>query len=381
MKLKPLPYTTLNSEYALILDSGKVKHYGVSLQRQLTTEGNPLVLILDQIKKDFGPDALIEVVPSDQAMVTKTVAELAEISFYALLNPQTLSNLTKLQVNGQLHQYKRHIRFSNIFPFTLLLPLLTSKFIYAISRTIRSFCVQKVDKVGHDDWNITYRSRAHELLQSAYTATYLFFLDRAQETYVRECALVRYLTVVCEEADIDQAITQLANDLNILDKELTVMGNLKKFNIIPLVNTVGSGGQVYALLTFPVVKGSDKYLKMKESELFETLAKKGIKGLSREGGVSYLNGKAPYSHLLLDSYRIPSKDATTVDSSVIDRYADPIVDGLDGSNMDEIEAAEKELGSQALLDALRVGTELMDKADADAANKALSRYTYKKGDE
>jgi hypothetical protein len=213
--------------------------------------------------------------------------------------------------------------------FKFLAPLFDNRIIYGIDEAVRQFCVQKVTKVGHDDWNITYRSRAHQILLDYYSATRSFLNIVTNVTTLRKLATAQYLAIAFEEKELDKAIQILASDLNKLDKEMPIMGNLAKFVMMTLSNTVGSGGRVLVIASFPICK-PDKYALLGSQDLTKILTEKGIYSYCREGGVKMLDDKTPYSQLVISSTFIEAPKVGFIDSSLPKDSALPAKD--DGKN-------------------------------------------------
>jgi hypothetical protein len=318
MKLKQLPYTGVNATYALLLESGKIKHYTVSFVHGMVTNQSPLEAITRMIKSELGEDVKLEVVPMDTYDITPTAFKAAEEAFLSLLDAKTLNNLEKVKTpNSLLYQYNKTVWWSGILkPLAFLT---TSRVASSVDEMMRHFCIQKVFKVGHDDWDMTYNSRAHEILLNIYFSVRGFINTLSEKTTYRQVAPTRSLAIVCEEERLPDAIKQLASDLNKLNSHTKILGHSTKFHILTLANVIGNDGRTFAIVTMPIVELTKKQHKlMRDTDLIKLMRDEyGVTSLVREGGITYLDGKSPYSDLLLSSETLKAPDVGFIDDSIL----------------------------------------------------------------
>ena len=146
---------------------------------------------------------------------------------------------------------------------------------------------------------------------------------------LRKIAVAQYLAIAFEEKELNRAIEILASDLNKLDKEMPIMGNLAKFVMVALNNTVGNGGRVLAIAAFPICKPG-KYARLGSQDLTKILSEKGIYSYCQEGGVKQLDDKLPYSQLIMSDNFLKAPETGFIDSSLPKDSALPVKD--DGKN-------------------------------------------------
>lgn len=371
LKLKPLPYTDLNARYALIMGNGMIKHYSVSLPNRLTTDEKPEDLILKDIRAETGmPDLEIELVPADpNFLVTNTVQQLTQETFLSLLDPDVRTAFTSYNASSSLRQYNKNIKGSGKYPF--LAPL--DKVVNFLIRKLQPFFSRPYpDLAGLTDeefmsvrWDMQhnpYKSKFHGKVYGLLSSIGYSLTVMANKSYVRAVAPAWYLVAAFEEKDLDKALEALAQDLNLIGKNFDIMGNMAVANLVPLANKVGNGEKVLALLVSPFVNVVDRLppeIWMAQPDKFEQYIRDlGVKYNAREGEVIYLNGKDPYSDLVIGESKHLGEQVTFIDDS------DPMSEGLGIESVEAqeaLEAGKKKSAAlmeqiQALQKALEVST-------------------------
>jgi hypothetical protein len=296
MKLKPLSVDDkLFVKYALVLDNGKVQQYQVRLMDLMASGLNAEELILKKIEEHF-PGKKIEIMPQESGQVNETVKQLASDSFFALLNKKTLKNLLKKSVSSTLLQEDEKVWYSGLMP--IFKNVIKNNFIRKMRIRMWDSCIEKINKIGHDEFNVQYKTPMHAIAFKCFES-FLNLVDvLSRNVFSRKVYLARTLLLVCEEKDLDKAITQMAEDLELLDKKATIIGHLSNsaFIIVRIANDIGTDDKIYGIASISFVK---KQSSLTEPKFADLIKKQGVRSIAMEGSVNYYNNKQPCSDMLL----------------------------------------------------------------------------------
>ena len=105
-----------------------------------------------------------------------------------------------------------------------------------------------------------------------------------------------------------------------MTNKLSILGHaFKPLHVVPLVNQIGNGGKVLAILCSPIVDTGATFdvIGTTPKEINEKIKAMGVKHLAWEGDVTYLDGKIPYSRLLLGETKHIGAPAKVNDGSPI----------------------------------------------------------------
>lgn len=155
-----------------------------------------------------------------------------------------------------------------------------------------------------------------------------FPLPTFDTQYNRALHIVRFLTITCEEDELEQAFEALKQDLKILHKNGLIVGNLAMPSILALADTVGIGKKTYAVFCFPVINElrAQKLLKKTQLEMpLNYLELFGVKYESRESETRYLNGVDIASKYEIEVVEVMDDEAKLIsiaerDKAVVDSY-------------------------------------------------------------
>jgi hypothetical protein len=350
LQIKPLPPTSLNASFALLMGNGMIKHYTVSVQTMLTSPEKPEDLIMDDVRKETGyPDLQFEILPPDPVpLVTETAQQLARETFLLSLDSDVRKALLSYQGQGQLRQYNKKYKDSGRFSF--FAPLVENRITHFVIEKLRKFCelpfpddfgvVELEDQTINFKYEIIkdpYKSKFHKFLFRSVMDVYSFFSYHVTEHEVRAVSPAWYFSVTFEEKDMGEAIQALADDVNIIGKALNIKGNFTTGKLVALHNTVGNGGKVLAFFVSPYIDMVDRVspeIWMDNRKVEQYVKDLGVKYYAREGEVIYLNGKAPYSNLVIGQSKHLGRAVVFMDDS------DPMSEGLDIEPQEEQEAIE-----------------------------------------
>ena len=348
LQIKPLPATGLNSSYALLMGNGMIKHYTVSVQTMLTSPEKPEDLIMQDIRNETGfPDLEFEMLPADGLTpISESTQELAQQTFLLLLDPEVRQAMTGYSGQSQLRQFKK--KYKNSGKYSFFAPLIENKLTNFVITKLRKFCLIPLPEdfgvfevegatidVSFEILKDPYKSRFHKLLFNGIYAVYQYLSYFVTEQTFRHVAPAWYFAVTFEEKDLDRAIQALADDVNILGKALDIKGSFSTGKLVSLSNTVGNSGKVFAFLVSPYVDATDRLpseIWMSPDKTEQCIKDLGIKYYSREGDSVYLNGKAPYSSLVIGQSKHLGRPVMFMDDS------DPMSEGLDVESQQEAEA-------------------------------------------
>lgn len=101
-------------------------------------------------------------------------------------------------------------------------------------------------------------------------------------------AYAAHIVATCEDKDLEKAIDAVISDLEKLNEKKLIMGSLIDLNVISLKDTIGNGNAVYCVISSPIL-----YRELYSNP--DLVGSLGIKYLTKEGDVSYLNGIKPFS--------------------------------------------------------------------------------------
>ena len=221
-QLKPLPQTDMMVKYALLLDSGMVKHYSVSL---VSTMIDPKGLegavdqIKENIRREMGrPELEIEMLPQDPTFtVTETVSSLAQDTFLALIDQATRTKYLAAKSNGTIYQYNENVPYSGSMPF--LKPLADSPLLIKLQQWVYKICTKEfdtsnlpnmtLDESMHLRWEMQheqYKTRFHRFISETLGNVISGLKMLAEQTYVRKVAPVFYLAVSFEEQEFPERL-------------------------------------------------------------------------------------------------------------------------------------------------------------------------------
>lgn len=317
MRLKKLPATDLNAKFALILDNGMIKHYTVPMINVMTSTADRSIedLVIEDIRNEGVVGPIEVVAPDHQFAVSETVQALTADTFSAMLTNKARKNLFANKSQSMLYIYLKDVPFTGLLSFTNLKLLLDSPKVHALWESIDNFCHKPIEDGEIYFYQRDYKSPFHKLLYSAARGLWTLLGNLAEEHTVRAYAPAFFFAIRFEENQIDKAIEALSNDINLLCKKFKVMGNFYTAKLFPLSNSVGNDKKILAITCAPFVDTSNLMKNGSYDELFNKVKSVGLKYFVHEGSSLPLDGKEPYSNLILGTAKHVTTPVVFVDDS------------------------------------------------------------------
>ena len=295
LRVKVLSNTSDMSEaYAVFLPNGKVQHFTYPLINSLISsaqgEDNTAhkLKLLDRAVKKYmdREDVELSFLPAE-TLLSDTTKELIKDSVIAMLDPQIRRDYLRQSHLNCLVQYQEKVRFSGMLSF--LRPIINSELFEKIDKWLFNLAFINAED-SFDE--IQVRSSFVKSVWTSFVYVMEGLKRLSEKQTVRKLASTKHLTVGFAEEDMAAAIEAIANDLNIIGRKFNIRGNLvRPVGYIQLGDIAGRIGKVYAIYCGVVFNEFDT-LKTGDS-LANVLSEIGVKCITQEGGLTWLNGVNP----------------------------------------------------------------------------------------
>lgn len=291
--LHPVAITDLNLRYARQMDENNIKQYivpGVMYVAKKMTGENVEDIVKSYISKEENiPVDQISIVPQEQVpagFFEDGAPSLRPINVSNIVlggHKDIANSLNKAVARSMVHQTnhyeKRTDRYKDILS-------------YYANKVIR--LVNKMNYIIH---GADFRQYNPLIKQFDYLKV---------SRYERVLNLVRFLSVAFEARDTEAALKSLRSDLQILQDNGLIIGNLAMPSMLRLADLDGVG-KYYVLFCFPIIdeKGLQKITGKDPLEFnnFGVTDEKlplrkylGLKSESQEGGTNWINGVGPEAY-------------------------------------------------------------------------------------
>lgn len=384
LTLRLLPMSSIVFTYALTHENGKITHYVISLAMAMQEDVvDPLAaseaILIRAIKKEYGADVEVEIL--DNKKTVNSVAQNAvqdedgRVSYSTsdpehfmktvpldeeFFNESTIKALNQRRTSSLLYQY-----FKNVsgLPDSLALAkdqvarLLNSTVLFLINKYLIGGLNSLLHraygtKALHDQTQSTLEGTAQiltsaigkefnfdsfsasaeihkttlEEYQKAIEGKFFIPLLHINGSFVRAVEPCVFFVLGCGEEDLDRATASFGDELDRAADRGFIMGHLSMPGMTELANTVGNGKKIYALFVFFIIN-TDNLLKaggyknpLDAPRQEEQLRRLGFKSVVEEGGLTYLDGKVPYSDLVIQTVNVGELERKNDQDTMVAAY-------------------------------------------------------------
>lgn len=283
--------TDLRARYSRHLDNNKIIIYSVAPIQYLVHGNDPLIPVKEYIEKTEGEEVEISV-HENSAKGFEEVKPISNLIFKDRLGKKIEKALRRVERQNTLYQYNDLSSNSKFTMFKFNLGRLFNRFIV---HPINAFLVKRQNL---EEAFVETDIMGRVALKPEVSA---ILIDPVQDPenfeWIRRVSPAHYLSVSAVSSKMEEAVQALKNDLIILYKNKLILGSLTMPSMAMLANVRGLKENTFVVfcMFYPDLFKLQKMINSNDMNYNsnEELAKLGVKYLTNEGGVAYLNDKAP----------------------------------------------------------------------------------------